>query len=138
MRWERGCRMCGRVCKGCEGCMGEYKCIIEYGWVDGWGGCVGWGLEGHEWIGRTEEEELHKYIMIFVTFKENSSLVHKIIVPIKINTNIASVQNKNEGSLYNRYYFTSPHLTLQLQLGLIRKEREEGANHTQLQARFET
>ena len=48
------------------------------------------GLEGGG------EEELHHY-MIFVTLKENSSLVHETIVPInlikltKINTNTASV-----------------------------------------------
>ena len=33
---------------------------------------------------------------------------------------------------------TLSHLTLQLQFGLIRKKHEEGANHTQLTARFET
>ena len=48
-------------------------------WVSGW---VGWGvLEGYEWIERGEEE-LHHY-MVFVTLKENSSLVRQeTIVPI--------------------------------------------------------
>ena len=77
--------------------------------------------------------------MIFVTLKKSSSLVHEtIIVSInfikltKINTNIASVQKREAlftiDISYN--YF--------LQLGLILKECEEGANHTQLRVRFET
>ena len=52
--------------------------------------------------------------MIFVTLKENSSLVHETVVPhqlntanSKVNTNIARVQNQKADFIYNRYYLTT-------------------------------
>ena len=50
-------------------------------------------------------------------------------------TNIASVQNKKDDFIYNRYYLSTIYF---LQLGSIHKERKEGAMHAQLTVRFET
>ena len=76
-------------------------------------------------------------------FEENRPFVHKTVVPInlikltKINTNIASVQNKKEGFIYNRLFYRTLQLFLTVGV-LIHKESEEGANHTPLRVRFET
>ena len=66
-----------------------------YVYIYGWGDWVGWDvLEGYGWIGRRERlEELHHYI-IFVTLKENSSLVHETIVPINLRKRTKIIKNK--------------------------------------------
>ena len=64
-----------------------------------------------------EKRNAIRYYMIFVTLKENSSIVPINLIKLaKKNTNTASDRNKKEGFIHNRY-----HLTTILKSGLIIK-----------------
>ena len=99
---------------------------------------MGWGVLGaYEWIGISGRRVTIPFYDICY-LKGNSSLVHETIIPInliKLTKNKYKYCNcsKQKLRLHSRYY-----LTTIFTVGLIHKERKEGANHTQLTIRFVT